>query len=264
MVAGQKTGDQWKESHLVLRGAVQVKRGFCNESHCSSCLSANESRISGSVRQSLALFGFILRFRCGNVVFLGCSCCGHNKQFKFARERAGTKIATLFRPLNWALAIFKDEKYCMIFRLDEKFIRRTRLKIAVIGIALIAVGAAFLYSMVLEENWKLLFGVFFVYLGFRKIKELKYWNANNKKISLEINPKFISVSDFNEARSLKVENVTKAVLQPIHGKIKSIVIHTSGGGITKLEGFEAMDKIADKLKELLGESNVKIAKLFHR
>ena len=152
----------------------------------------------------------------------------------------------------------------MIFRLDEKFIRRTRLKIAVIGIALIAVGAAFLYAMVLEENWKLLFGVFFVYLGFRKIKELKYWNANNKIISLEINSKVISVSDFNEARSLKVESVTKAVLQPIHGKIKSIVIHSSGGGITKLEGFEAMDKIADKLKELLGESNVKTTKLFHR
>ncbi|SIS79045.1 hypothetical protein [Neptunomonas antarctica] len=152
----------------------------------------------------------------------------------------------------------------MIFKLDRQFLRRTKLKIVAIGIAFIAAGATFAYAMALEEDWKFLLGIFFVYLGFKKIKELKCWDANNSKISLEINPDIISVSDFNEARSLKVESITKAVLQPIHGKIKSIIIHSSGGGETKLEGFEAMDKVAGQLKAILGESNVKTAKLFHR
>jgi len=71
-----------------------------------------------------------------------------------------TNYTPQFLRVIQALANFKDEKYCMIFRLDEKFIRRTRLEIAVIGIALIAVGVAFLYAMVIEKNWKLLFGVF--------------------------------------------------------------------------------------------------------
>lgn len=152
----------------------------------------------------------------------------------------------------------------MTFKLDNKFLRCTKLKIAAIGIAFIAAGATFAYAMAIEEDWKLLLGIFFVYLGFKKIKELKYWDANSSKISLEINPDVISVSDFNEARSLKVKSITKAVLQPIHGKIKSIVIHSSGGGVTKLEGFETMDKIAEQLRAVLGESNVKTAKMFHR
>lgn len=152
----------------------------------------------------------------------------------------------------------------MTFKLDKKFLRRSKLKIIVIGLAFIVAGSAFTYAMALEESWKFLLGIFFIYLGFKKIKELKYWEANNNKISLEINQDAISVSDFNEARSLKVNSITKAVLQPIHGKIKSIVIHSSGGGVTKLEGFEAMDKIASQLKAVLGESNVKTAKMFHR
>lgn len=152
----------------------------------------------------------------------------------------------------------------MTYKLDKKFLRRSKLKKVAIGLVFIVAGSAFTYSMALDESWKLLFGVFFVYLGFKKLKELKYWEANSSKINLNINPDVISVSDLNELRSLKVESITKAVLQPIHGKIKSIVIHSSGGGVTKLEGFEAMDKIACQLKAILGESNVKTAKLFHR
>ena len=152
----------------------------------------------------------------------------------------------------------------MTYKLDKKFLRRSKLKIAAIGLAFIVAGATFTYAMALEESWKFLLGIFFIYLGFKKIKELKYWKANNNKISLEINQDVISVSDFNEARSLKVNSITKAVLQPIHGKIKSIVIHSSGGGVTKLEGFETMDKIANQLKAVLGESNVTTSKMFHR
>ncbi|QEW08352.1 hypothetical protein [Nitrincola iocasae] len=152
----------------------------------------------------------------------------------------------------------------MIYKLDKKFLRRNKLKIAAIGLVFIVAGSAFAYAMILEESWEFLLGAFFIYLGFNKIKELKYWEANSSKITLEINQDAISVSDFNETRSLKISSITNAVLQPIHGKIKSIVIHSSGGGVTKLEGFEAMDKIASQLKEVLGESNVKTAKMFHR
>ncbi|MCX4187830.1 hypothetical protein [Methylophaga sp. OBS4] len=152
----------------------------------------------------------------------------------------------------------------MTYKLDKKFLRRTKLKIIAIGLAFLTVGIMLTYSMVIENDWKFLFGIFLIYVGFKKVKELKYWEVNNSKISLEINHEVVSVFDFNEARSLKVNRITKAVLQPIHGKIKSIVIYSSGGGITKLEGFETMDKIASQLKGVLGESNVKTAKMFHR
>lgn len=152
----------------------------------------------------------------------------------------------------------------MKYKLDNKFLKRTKLKIAALGLAFFAVGGTYTYTMALEENWKFFLGIFFIYLGFKKIKELKYWEANNNKIFLEIGKEVISVSDLNESRSLKVESISKAVLQPIHGKIKSIVIHSSGGGITKLEGFEAMEEIASQLKAILGDSNVKTARMFHR
>jgi len=135
----------------------------------------------------------------------------------------------------------------MTYKLDKKFLWRSKLKIIAMGLVFIVAGAAFTYAMALE-----------------KIKELKYWEANNNKISLEISQDTISVSDMTETRSLNVSSITKAVIQPIHGKIKSIVIHSSDGGITKLEGFETMDKIASQLRSVLGESNVKTAKMFHR
>lgn len=152
----------------------------------------------------------------------------------------------------------------MTYKLDKKFLWRSKLKIIAMGLVFIVAGTAFTYAMALEENWKFLLGIFFIYLGFKKFKELKYWEANNNKISLKISQDAISVSDMTEARSLKVSSITKAVIQPIHGKIKSIVIHSSGGGITRLEGFENMDKIASQLKGVLGESNVRTAKIFHR
>lgn len=54
------------------------------------------------------------------------------------------------------------------------------------------------------------------------------------------------------------------VLQPNQGKIKSIVLYSSGGRVKKLQGFEAMDEIATQLKGLLGESKIKTARMFHR
>ena len=152
----------------------------------------------------------------------------------------------------------------MTYKLDKKFIRRCKLNIIAMGLVFIVAGGWFAYAMALEESWKFLLGILFIYPGVKKFKELKYWKANSNKKSLEISQDAISISDMTETRSLKVSSITKAVIQPVHGKIKSIVIHSSDGGITKLKGFEAMDKIASQLKDVLGDSNVKTAKIFHR
>lgn len=152
----------------------------------------------------------------------------------------------------------------MEYKLDRKFIKQNKFRIIAVGLAFVSLGILLTYSMAIRADWEFLFGLFFIYLGFIKFKELKYWESNNNKISLKISQDSVSVSDTNENRSLKINSVNKVILQPIHGHIKSIVLHSSGGEMTKLEGFESMDKIAQQLKELLGESKVKTNKMFHR
>lgn len=150
------------------------------------------------------------------------------------------------------------------YKLDRQFVIRTKLKIIAIGLSFICAGILLSYSMVIEKDWKLLLGFCLIFLGYQKIKELEYWRDNNNKISLVITEDYIKVSDFNETRILSLTTLTKADVQPIHGKIKSIVLHDSNGVTTKLEGFETMDLVVSQLKEILGESNVKTAKYFHR
>lgn len=152
----------------------------------------------------------------------------------------------------------------MVYKLDRKFIKRIKFNITAIGLVFIAAGVMFACSVDTFADWNLLVGGVLVVLGFYKFKELKYWNADNDEISLEIGKDCLTVSDPYQARSRKISSIDKAVFQLIRGKTKSIILHSSDGGITKLKGFEAMDEIASHLKELLGETKVKTAKFFHR
>ena len=152
----------------------------------------------------------------------------------------------------------------MIYKLDQRLIARDKLKTTSLGVSLILIGSLVGYFMAVEGNWVFLTGVYCIYLGFKKIKERSYWESNSEKVTLEINSDHISVSDIYEPQTLNLNNIEKVVLQPIHGKIKSIILYSSGGRVKKLQGFEAMDQIANQLKELLGESKIKTASMFHR
>lgn len=152
----------------------------------------------------------------------------------------------------------------MIYKLDQRFVTRDKFKTISLGVSLILIGSLVSYFMAIEGNWAFLAGAYCVYLGFKKFKERSYWESNSDKIALEINADHLSVSDIYETQTLNLNNIEKVVLQPIHGKIKSIILYSSGGRVKKLQGFETMDKIANQLKELLGESKIKTAKMFHR
>jgi hypothetical protein len=152
----------------------------------------------------------------------------------------------------------------MIYNLDKKFINRTKINIISIGSIFILVGLASSYAAIVGKNWEFLVGVVLIYSGFNKYKELQRWRTDSNRMFLEINEDNVSVSDSIEMRSLKVKSITKIVLQPIHGKIKSIVLHSSNDNITKLQGFESMDLIATHFKQLIGDSKIKTAKWFHR
>ena len=151
----------------------------------------------------------------------------------------------------------------MIYKLDQRFVTRDKLKTISLGVSLILIGSMVSLALAVEGNWAFLVGVYFIYLGFRKFKERRYWESNSDKIVLEINSDHVSVSDIYETQTLNLNNIEKVVLQPIHGKIRSIILYSSGGRVKKLQGFETMDEIANQLKELLGESKIKTAKMFH-
>ena len=151
----------------------------------------------------------------------------------------------------------------MIYKLDQRFVTRDKLKTISLGVSLILIGYMVSLALAVEGNCAFLVGVYFIYLGFRKFKERRYWESNSDKIVLEINSDHVSVSDIYETQTLNLNNIEKVVLQPIHGKIRSIILYSSGGRVKKLQGFETMDEIANQLKELLGESKIKTAKMFH-
>lgn len=157
-----------------------------------------------------------------------------------------------------------DADRSMIYKLDQRFITQDKLKTISLGLSLILIGSLVGYFMAIEGNWAFLTGVYCIYLGFKKIKEHSYWESNSGKIALEINADHLSVSDIYETQTLNLNNIDQVVLQPIHGKIKSIILYRSGGRVKKLQGFEAMDEIANQLKELLGESKIKTTSMFHR
>jgi len=152
----------------------------------------------------------------------------------------------------------------MIYKLDQRLIARDTFKTISLGVILILIGSLVGYFMAVEGNWVFLTGVYCIYLGFKKIKERSYLESNSEKVALEINADHISVSDIYETQTLNLNNIEKVVLQPIHGKTKSIILYSSGGRVKKLQGFEAMDEIANQLKELMGESKIKTASMFHR
>ena len=152
----------------------------------------------------------------------------------------------------------------MIYKLDPKYVTRQKLKIISWGVGLILISLVVGYALLRTGNWEFLAAAYCIYLGVNEFQELRYWRANRHKIALEINSETISVSDIHQTRTLQINQLKKAVLQPIHGKIKSIVLHSSNGDIDKLQGFETMDEIANQLQNLLGKSKIKTARIFHR
>lgn len=152
----------------------------------------------------------------------------------------------------------------MNFNLSPFFIKKEKRKIILVSCFFLILGSTATYSSITEPDLMFIVGLFLLWLAFNHFKQLKYWNNFQNKILLEINEDYISVQDTNEKRSIKTNSVEKAVLQLIHGKIKSIVLHISESDIIKLEGFETMDNVAEHLQLTLGESKIEKAKFFHR
>ncbi len=152
----------------------------------------------------------------------------------------------------------------MKYTLSKSFVKNTRFKIFGTMVFFASMGMFLTYQGILNLDFKVILGGFLFWIGYSQKTELGYWKNSKDLIYMEIDSKIITVSDRRESRVMDLESVKKVVLQKIHGKVKSIVFHTNDGDIKKLQGFNNMEEMAEKLEEALGESKIKTSSLFHR
>ena len=152
----------------------------------------------------------------------------------------------------------------MVYVLSKSFLRKTKAKIMIVSGLLFLLGILSLYTLFNDFDAKAIIGLLFLWMGYKKSKELKYWKERHDKIYLQVTSDKISITDGLENRQLMVNEVSKVVLQPIHGKVKSIILHSSTGELTKIQGIDSMHNLTEQFKGLFDESTIKIARMFHR
>ncbi len=152
----------------------------------------------------------------------------------------------------------------MVYVLSKSFLRKTKAKIIIVSGLLFSLGFLSLYTLFNDFDAKAIIGLLFLWMGYKKSQELKYWKERHDKIYLQVTSDKISITDGLENRQLMVNEVSKVVLQPIHGKVKSIILHSSTGELTKIQGIDSMHNLTEQFKGLFDESTIKIARMFHR
>ena len=103
-----------------------------------------------------------------------------------------------------------------------------------------------------------------MYEWVKKSLALKYWKEPHDKIYLQVTSEKISITDELENSKLIVNEVSKVVLQPIHGKIKSIILHSTIGEITKIQAIDSMIDLTEQFNSLFYQSIIKVARMFDR
>ena len=151
----------------------------------------------------------------------------------------------------------------MKYTLSRSFVKNTKRKLIGVMIFCVSVGGLLAYRGILGLDYQVVIGGYLLWIGYRQKAQLTYWNNTNDLIFLETDKSSMTVSDPRESRVMDIESVDKVVLQKIRGKVNSIVFHANDGDIKKLQGFDDMDDIAEKIKDMFGEEKIKAASFFH-
>ena len=152
----------------------------------------------------------------------------------------------------------------MVYRLSEKFVKNSQLKVTAISFFFFIFGLSILYTYVDSLDYRAFFGVVLLGLSWKKSLEYKRWKGQSEVEYLQVTPENITVTDFKQIRSLKVNEVSNVDLQLIHGKVKSIILHRKSAGVIKIQGVDSMEKLTDQFKEIFEESKIRKVTRYHR
>lgn len=156
------------------------------------------------------------------------------------------------------------------YSLSKKQIRMSKFKVIALSSVFVFFGILFLHSAIKELSWEVLLALPCFHMAYQMFKGLKALQASDQ-VFLNITQESISSSGLGCDANILIQDIDSVVLQLIHGKPKSIVVHSSGhvidkygSDIIKIEGFQDMTDIANHIERLVGADKIRTAKFFHR
>ncbi|WP_426415223.1 hypothetical protein [Aestuariirhabdus sp. LZHN29] len=152
----------------------------------------------------------------------------------------------------------------MKYRLDKSYVDTEKRKSAAMALLGLGFGVYVLFRYGVELDIKAWSGLIFLGYGYIKATDFLYWTYRSDTIAMEMVEQGVWVSTFSETRTLALENIRKVVLYPVHGEIKSVVLHCEDGSTSKVRGFASMDQIVEQLRARLGDDKIITGGFFNR
>jgi hypothetical protein len=114
------------------------------------------------------------------------------------------------------------------------------------------------------EAYGMFVGLIFLFIAWPAYKNSKSWIIHASKVYLSISDQDIIVGGdgFEDKRS--IDSIKQMTIQKRKKNIVSIILIYESSSQEKLEGFESLQEISNKIEDVIGENKVKKVSWFHR